>query len=147
MRKYAGLVAAVVLLFAGALPAGATGVVHIQPKSGPVKTYSDVKIALDSASMALTTSDGVGTLYVGRAACTTVGQLIKCAPYDATYIANGVSTHIELVDGNAWLNPSKSAHPIPDSNSMLPPGGVVMTMHSKAGTTVTLSGTADVVQK
>ncbi len=147
MRKYSGLVAAMVLVFAGALPAGATGVVHIQPKNGPVKTYAGVKIALDSASMALTSSDGVGTLYVGRAACTTVGQLIKCAPYDATYIAKGVSTHIALVGGNAWLNPSKSAHPIPDSKSVLPPRGVVMTIHSKAGTTVTLSGTADVIQK
>lgn len=147
MRKVAGLVAALIVLLAGGLPAAATGVVHIQPRNGPVKTYSDVRIALDPASMVLTSSDGVGTLYIGRAACTAVGGLIKCAPYDATYVAHGVSTHIVLTDGSAWLNPSKSARSIPDSNRKLAPRGVVMTIHSKAGTTVTLSGTADVIQK
>jgi hypothetical protein len=147
MRKFSGLLAAFVVLLAGALPARATGVVHIQQKDGSVKTYADVNIALDPSSMRLTTSDGVGTLYIGKAACTAIGQLLKCVPYDATYIAHDVSTHIELTDGTAWLNPSKKQQLIPDSNRKLAPLGVVMTMRSKAGTTVTLSGTADVVSK
>jgi hypothetical protein len=147
MRKFAGLLAALIVLLAGALPARATGVVHIQQKDGSVKTYAGVNIALDPSSMRLTTSDGVGTLYIGRAACTAVGQLINCAPYDATYIAHDVSTHIALIDGSAWINPSTTAHAIPDSTRKLAPHGVVLTMRSKAGTTVTLSGTADVMSK
>lgn len=147
MRNFAGLAAALIVLLAGTLPARATGVVHIQQKDGSVKTYADVNVAVDPSSLRLTTSDGVGTLYVGRAACTAVGQLIKCAPYDATYIAHDVSTHIVLIDGNAWLNPSQKAQSIPDSNRKLAAHGVTLTMRTKAGTTVTLSGTADVIGK
>jgi hypothetical protein len=147
MRKFAGLFAAAIILLAGASPALATGVVHIQPKTGPLKTYTDVNVALDPSSLRLTSSDGIGTLYIGRAACTAVGQLIKCAPYDATYIAHDVSTHIVLTDGTAWLNPSQKPQTIPDSNRKLAAHGVALTMRTKAGTTVTLSGTADVISK
>lgn len=34
--------------------------------------------------MAITSSDGNGTLVIGKAACTQVGALIRCLPYDAT---------------------------------------------------------------
>lgn len=147
MGKFAGLLAALILLLAGALPARATGVVHIQQKDGSVKTYADVNIALDPSSMRLTTSDGIGTLYIGRAACTAVGQVIKCIPYDATYIAHNVSTHIALIDGSAWVNLSTKSQSIPDSNRKLAARGVALTMRSTAGTTVTLSGTADVISR
>lgn len=147
MRKFAGLIAAFIVLLAGMMPARATGVVHIQQKDGSTKTYADVQIALDPSSMRLTTSDGVGTLYIGRAACTAVGQLITCAPYDATYIAHDVSTHIVLTGGSAWVNPSKTTQSMPDSNRKLAAHGVVLTMTTKAGTIVTVSGTADVMSR
>ena len=97
--------------------------------------------------MRLTTSDGVGTLYIGRAACTAVGQLVNCVPYDATYIAHDVSTHIVLTGGSAWVNLSKNVQSLPDSTRKLAAHGVVLTMTSKAGTTLTVSGTADVMSR
>ena len=146
MRKLVGFMALFILM-SGVTPASATGVVHIHPKNAAVKTYNDVQIAIEPSSLMLTTSDGVGVLYVGRAACTAVGELYKCVPYDATYAAGSTTTHIVLIDGTAWLNPTDKAQLIPGSGRKLAPHGVALTMRTKAGTDVTLSGTADSIYR
>ncbi len=142
-----GLPVTVATMLLLAAPAAATGSAHIEHPDGTVKNYTDVRITVDGTSMAMTSSDGQGTVYIGKAACTKVGVLVKCLPYDATLVQHGTTTHIPLQSGTVWLNPTASAAVLPNSTSKLPPLGVVLTMETKGGTTVSLSGTADVVKK
>jgi hypothetical protein len=141
------LVGVAVAVLSSGSPAGATGVAHITQPDGSVKTYNNVRIAIDSTSMTLTSSDRVGILYIGKAACTKFGELLKCLPYDATLEQHGSELHIPLKDGTAWLNPTAKAVTRPGSAARFAPHGVVFSMVTKAGTSLTLSGTADEIVK
>jgi hypothetical protein len=134
-------------LVAAAAPAGATGSAHIRHPDGTVSDYPNVRISIDSTSMTLTSSDGAGRVYIGKAGCTRIGALLKCLPYDATLDQDGTMTHIPIKSGDVWLNPTKTPATIPDTGRKLPPLGVVLTMDTKGGSSVLLSGTADEVQK
>jgi hypothetical protein len=141
------------LAFAAALgaalcgPAGATGTVRIQQRDGDTKTYSNVRIVVLNESMMITSSDGVGTLVLGKAACTKVGELLRCLPYDATLEQHGASTHVPLKYGTVWVNPSDSTQQMSYSSTQLPPRGVLMSIQTKAGTYVSLTGIIDRIQK
>ena len=63
-------------LLASPAPASATGTARIQLYDGSVKTYSNVKIFIRDESMAITSSDGQGTVVLGKAACTKIGALV-----------------------------------------------------------------------
>ena len=134
-------------LAAACCPAGATGTARVQQPDGSVKTYTKVRINIDQQSMTLVSSDGVGTLYIGHAACTKQGELVRCFPYDATLDQHGTRTHIVLQAGTVWLNPSSAKLPLPNSSTQIPSHGVIMSMHTKAGTYMSLTGTADEIKK
>lgn len=142
---------AVLLAAAGAVvPAGsarATGTVRIQQRDGATKTYTNVRIDVQTQSMAITSSDGVGTLILGKAACTKVGELLRCIPYDATLEQHGQATHIPLKYGTVWLNPSSVNQQLTYSSTQLPPRGVLLSLQTKAGTYVSLTGIVDRIQK
>ena len=129
------------------MPAYATGTVLIQQRSGTLKLYKNAYIRIKNEAMAITSSDGNGTLVVGKAACTKVGELIRCLPYDATLQQYGDSYHVALTSGTVWLNPTKTKQPLSHSSAFLPPRGVLMSIHTKAGTYVSLTGTVDEVQR
>jgi hypothetical protein len=128
-------------------PASATGTARVQQPNGSVKIYTNVRINIDHQSMTLVSSDGVGTLYVGHAACTKEGELLRCLPYDATLDQHGTRTHIVLQSGTVWLNPTLTKLNLPNSSTGIPSHGVIMSMHTKAGTYMSLTGTADEIQK
>ena len=128
-------------------PAGATGTARIQQRDGSVKTYTNVRISIDAQSMTLTSSDGKGTLYIGKAACTKVGELVRCFPYDATLDQDGKRTHVVLQSGTVWANPTSAKLALPSSSTQLPPRGVMLSMRTKAGTYLSLTGTVDEVKK
>jgi hypothetical protein len=128
-------------------PAGATGTVRIAQPDGTTKTYTNVRIAIRDAAMAITSSDGQGTLVLGKAACTKVGELLRCLPYDATLLQNGTRLHVALASGTVWLNPSGTTQPMSHSSAQLPPKGVMLAVKTKRGTYVTLTGTVDEVQR
>jgi hypothetical protein len=128
-------------------PAAALGTVRIQQSDGAVKTYTGVRVRIQDESMQLTTSDGQGTLVIGKAACTQVGRLVRCFPYDATLEQNGGATHIPLVSGTVWLNRSTAPQRLSHSTTQIPPHGVLMAIQTKVGTYVTLSGTVDSIAK
>jgi hypothetical protein len=127
--------------------ASAAGSARIQQSDGSVKTYHDVRITVHDQSMWMTSSDGRGTLVLGKAACTKTGALIRCIPYDATLDQNGKQTHIPLQSGMVWLNPSRSPQQLSHSSTRLPSHGVLMAVRSKAGTYVSLTGIVDKVGK
>jgi hypothetical protein len=135
------------LLLGLATPARATGTVRIQQPSGSVKTYTNVRLRINNASLMLTSSDGQGTLVFGRAACTKVGELLHCLAYDATLFQHGRRLHIPLKDGEAWLNPSTSVQTLSHSSTQLPHNGILLTAESKRGTYVSLTGVVDEVHK
>jgi hypothetical protein len=128
-------------------PADATGTARIQRQDGSAKTYTNVHIAIRNESMALTSSDGKGTIVLGKAACTRIGELVQCLPYDATLLQNGQSAHIPLKSGTVWLNPSSTTQELSHSSTQLPPRGVLLSVETKRGTYVTLTGTVDQIQK
>jgi len=97
--------------------------------------------------MAITSSDGEGTLVFGKAACTKVGELLRCIPYDATLQQHGQSTHVPLQYGTVWLNPSSSTQQLTHSSTQLPPRGVLLSIQTKAGTYVSVTGVVDRIQK
>ena len=130
-----------------AAPAFATGTARIQQPNGSVKTYQNVRILIDPQSMTLVSADGVGTLYIGKAACTKEGDLIRCFPDHATYDHNGTRTHIVLQNGTVWLNPTSGKLALPNSSTQIAPHGVVLSMRTKVGTYMSLTGTADQIKK
>jgi hypothetical protein len=128
-------------------PAEARGTARIQQQDGTVKTYNNVYVRIKNQAMALTSSDGKGTLILGKAACTEVAALIRCLPYDATLDQNGKSLHIPLQSGTVWLNPTKEAQTLTGSSTKLQPRGVLLSIETAKGTYVSLTGTVDEVQK
>jgi hypothetical protein len=137
------------LILAAGLPSVvyATGTARIQQPDGNVKTYQNVRIAFHRHQMSVTSADGVGTIVFGKAACTAIGSLVRCYPYDAVLMQHGSELHIAIKNGTAWLNPTTSAEKIPNSSQEIPAHGVVLSIETKRGTLVSLNGTADEVQK
>ncbi len=127
--------------------ARASGTVLVQQRDGAIKTYKNVRIGIGNEQLELTSSDGQGTLVLGKADCTKVGELVRCLPYDATLYQNGEKKHITLESGTVWLNPTQTNQPLSLSSAQLPPHGVLMSVHTKAGTYVSLSGTVDEMHK
>jgi len=128
-------------------PANATRTARIQQRDGSTKTYTNVRIVVLPESMAITSSDGEGTLVFGKAACTKVGELLRCIPYDATLEQHGQSTHVPLKYGTVWINPSPATQQLTYSSTQLPPRGVLLSIQTKAGTYVSLTGVIDRIQK
>ena len=144
------LAAAAMLAGAGlalSAPADALGTARIQLPDGSVKTYTNVHIAVRDASLWMTSSDGKGTVIIGKAACTKVDELVKCLPYDATLDQFGERHRIVLKSGTAWFNPTATKQTLPLSSTQIPPHGIVLEVRSKRGTYVSLTGTVDDIAK
>jgi hypothetical protein len=129
------------------LPALATGTMRVQHKNGTVQTYTDVYIRILDNEMTLTSNDGKGTVVIGKAACTKIGELIQCLPYDAMLEQNGNEARIALQSGTVWLNPTATNQPLSYSSQSLPSHGVLMAVKTKSGTYVSLSGIVDEIKK
>ena len=127
--------------------AHATGTVHVQQFNGATRTYKNVSVRVNDSNLALTSSDGKGTLVVGKAACTQVGNLVRCVAYDATLNQNGDTYHIPIKTGTLWLNPTGATQPLSYSSTQLQPHGVMLSLRTKAGTYVSLTGTIDEMHK
>jgi hypothetical protein len=97
--------------------------------------------------MWITSSDDRGTLVFGKAACTKIGELLECLPYDATLFQNGERRHVPLQSGTAWFNPTTANQQLTHSSAQLPPHGVLLSVLTKAGTYVTLTGVVDEMRK
>lgn len=148
VRKLAPFVAAAALApWVSTTAADADGTAVIQPADGAAKTYTGVHIAIRDESMAITSADGQGMIVLGKAACTKIGELLRCIPYDATLYQYGAKRHIPLTSGTVWLNPTQSTQTLTHSSAQLPPRGVLLLVKTKAGTYVSLTGRVDEVIK
>jgi hypothetical protein len=127
--------------------AGATGTATVQQSDGTTKVYKNVVIAIRDQQMEVTTSDGLGTLVIGKAACTKVAELVECLPYDATLYQGGRKVRIMLKSGTVWLNPTTSNRPLSSSSEHIGPHGVLVSATTKRGTYFSLTGTIDRLSK
>ena len=129
------------------IAAGATGIARVQQRDGAVKTYRDVHIRIADRSMSITSSDGKGTLTISKAACSVIGQLMRCLPYAVVLDQNGFSHEISLQTGTVYLNPSGAMQPLPRSSTQIPPHGVLASIRTKAGTYMSLEGIVDELKR
>jgi hypothetical protein len=129
------------------VPGLASGTATIRQPDGTQRTYANVRIAIWNATLALTSSDGQGRFVIGKASCTKVNELVKCLPWDATLFQNGNTLHIAIKSGTVWLNPTTVPQPLSHSSTQLPPHGVLLELHTRRGTFVTLSGVVDEVNR
>lgn len=129
------------------IPSMATGTAVIAQRDGSTKTYQNVRIIIWNESLAVTSSDGQGTVVFGKASCTKIGELVRCLPWDATLFQNGGKVHIALQDGTVWLNPTNDYQTLSDSSEKIAPHGVLLAVRTKRGTYVTLTGTVDEVRR
>ena len=127
--------------------AEATGTVTLAYTDGSTKLYRNVRITIWDESMAVTSADGQGTVVLGKASCTKIGELVRCLPYDATLFQSGETVHIPLASGTVWLNPSSVYQPMSHTSSQIPPHGVILAVRTRRGTELTMSGTVDEVHR
>lgn len=130
-----------------ASPANAMGTAQIRQKDGSEKTYKSVTVKMNDSNLALISRDGNGTFVVGKSACAKVGALLRCLPYDAVLSQYGGIYHIPVKTGTIWVNPTQSNQSVPSSSTRLAPHGVLLSMQTKAGTNVSVTGTIDEMHK
>lgn len=147
MRNSIGTLSLALLIGALCAPALATGTARIQQSDGSVKTYTGVKIVVVHRTLRMTSSDGQGTVILSHAACSAVGDLLRCLPDSATLEQHGSTYTIALKDGTVWFNRSQTTAQLPLSSTQLPPHGVLLSFSTPKGTYVSLSGTVDSVTK
>ncbi|HTA38478.1 MAG TPA: hypothetical protein VK760_05360, partial [Candidatus Acidoferrales bacterium] len=132
MRTIAALVVVAGCFAASAVPAIATGTLRVQHRDGVVQTYTNVYIRILDNEMTLTSNDGKGTVVIGKAACSKIGELISCLPYDATLEQNGNEARIALQSGTVLINPTATRHALSYSSQSLPSHGVLMAVKTKS---------------
>jgi hypothetical protein len=140
---------AMTLAFIAGVPycALADGTARVQQRDGAVRVYKNVHIKIADQRLWITSSDRVGTLVISKASCTGFDKLVRCLPYTAVLEQRGAERKLQIETGSAWFNPSKTTQNLPQSSTKLPSHGVLMTLKTKAGTYVSLTGTVDEMVK
>jgi hypothetical protein len=138
---------ALALILGASSAAYAKGTVRVQQPNGSVQQYDDVTIRIANQALWITTADGVGTLEIEKAACSYVGSLQMCLPYSMTLDQGGGMHPLDFLRGTAYVNFTDDKQQLPLSSIQLPPQGILMSITTKVGTIVNMSGTIDKVEK
>jgi hypothetical protein len=137
------LLALIAWLTFGAASAGAAGTVLIQQSSGHIDEYANVGIKILHGSLYLTSADGRGQLVITRAACSHQGQLLVCLATDATLTQLGKTTPLDFDRGTIYVNGTDTPQPLVLSTSKVPAHSVMLSLTTKRGTYVGLTGRID----
>jgi hypothetical protein len=141
------LIAAVAVVLAAGVSAQAKGTARIEQSDGSSQTYSDVDIRVSNKTLRLTSADGKGVLVIDRAACSYVGDILRCLPYSMTLDQGGGAHPLDFAGGTVYLNLTTDKQQMPSSSAQLPPHGILLAIQTKIGTLITLSGLMDEVSK
>jgi hypothetical protein len=125
--------------------AQATGTILIQQSSGESNTYDNVAIKILHGSLYLTTADGRGTLVITRAACSHQDQLMVCFATNATLVQSGQTSPLDFDRGTIYINNTDSQQPLVLSTAKVPAHGILVSLTTKRGTYIGLSGRIDKV--
>ena len=128
----------------GAAPAHAHGTVRVQQSDGSTQTYSDVNIRIvKGKAMIVSSADGVGKLIIDNAACSYVGDLLRCLLNGVTLDQHHEKKQLELEQGTLYVNFTGQRIDLPLSTQSVRPQGVVLAYRTMRGTSVSLHGTID----
>jgi hypothetical protein len=132
-----------ILLAAGAGVAGASGTARIEQSDGVVRQYRVSLVVVDHRGVRITSADRRGTLLVGKAACSYLGQLERCLPYSIVLDQDGEKHPIAVQRGTEYLNRTGMLQQLPYSSRHVPPHGLLLLLLTARGTYITISGTVD----
>lgn len=142
IKSMIAMVAVLVLAVVAPLHCQAKGTMRVQRADGSVQTYKNVTIKVVKRTLRLTTADNKGTLVVNDAACSPVGQLLRCLPYGLVLEQNG--THpLDFDRGTIYFNRTASKQQLKYSSTRLEPHGILASFRSERGTYVSLTGEVD----
>ena len=147
MRYLSLLILAFVTVFGGWHVAYAKGTINVQQNNGSVQVYHDVTIRVAHKALRVTTADGKGTLIIDKAACSFVGELQSCLPYSIKLEQGGVVKPLDFKRGTVYVNLTGDKQQLPYSSTQIPPQGILLSLQTKIGTIVNLSGVIDQVIK
>jgi len=106
-----------------------------------------VKIRIVDKTLRITSADGKGTLVIQKAACSYVGEIQTCLPYQLALEQGGTSKPVNIKRGTVYVNLTSGTLQLPNSTTQIGPRGIVMSMTTKIGTVINLTGTIDEVVK
>jgi hypothetical protein len=126
--------------------AGATGTVRVQQKDGSVQTYDDVSIRVKHNTVRIGSRDQKGVLVIDRAACSYVGELLRCLPTSFRLVQTGQTKTIQLINGLLYANLTDAPQQMTLSSTQIKPHHVMLTLHTLRGTYITVHGLIDEMQ-
>lgn len=118
----------------------------MQP-DGTLETYTDVAIKIIHNALYVTSEDGKGTLIISRAACSYQGAIMVCLPTGVTLVQQGEARALNLTTGTVYLNLTHDNQTLWRSSQQMPPRSVILSLSTKRGTYVGLTGRIDSVTK
>jgi hypothetical protein len=142
--------AATLALMAWVLSTGtacAMGTMMIQQPNGGTNTYENVAIKIIHSALYITSADGKGTLVINRAACSYQGKIMVCLPTSAALVQAGKTSPLDFQKGTVYLNDTDDPQQMTASTTKVPPHSIVLSLTTKRGTYVNLSGRIDKVVK
>jgi hypothetical protein len=140
------LLLAICYTFGGA-PAGAAGTALIRQSNGHTDVYENVAIKVIHDALFVTSADGKGTLVIHRAACAFQGALLVCFPTSAVLVQAGQTKALSLKEGTVYVNTTDAPQQLALSTAKVPAHGILLSLTTKRGTYVSLSGRFDKVVK
>ncbi|MGB6986481.1 MAG: hypothetical protein WBD74_10960 [Candidatus Aquilonibacter sp.] len=126
--------------------AGATGTVRVQQNDGSVQTYDDVSIRVKHNTLRIGSRDQKGVLVIDRAACSYVGELLRCLPTSFQLVQTGKTKTIPLINGLVYVNLTDAPQQMSLSSQQMQPHHLMLTLHTLRGTYITVRGRIDVLQ-
>ncbi|HXP92381.1 MAG TPA: hypothetical protein VN905_02860 [Candidatus Binatia bacterium] len=143
-------VAAARIAFAAAVlcatisPATAQGVVKVLQNDGSNQVYNNVVIDYKKGiELRITTADKKGTLIIDNAACSYVGEIIRCTVSSLSLRQGGVMQRLDLERGTIYANLSSKRQQLPLTSQSLDPRGILLALRTKIGTYLTMTGAID----
>jgi hypothetical protein len=130
-----------------ATAARATGTVRVQQSSGSVQLYPNSRIEINNKDLRITTADKKGTLVIDDAACSFVGQVMRCLPYSMALNQGGGLHPLDFQRGTVYLNLTDVKQPLPLTSKQLPPHSIMLSLTTKIGTIVDVTGQIDKVTR
>jgi len=127
--------------------ARATGTITIVQADGRTNVYDDVEIKVIHNALYMTSADGKGTLLINRAACNRQEKILVCYVTSATLVQAGETSPLDFKRGTLYVNSTDDPQTLVLSTTKIAPHSVILSITTKKGTSVNLSGRIDKVVK
>jgi hypothetical protein len=127
--------------------ARATGTLTIRQANGHTDVYDGVEIKVIHNALYMTSEDGKGTLVINRAACSYQGKVMVCFVTSAALVQAGETSPLDFQRGTLYVNLTGDPQPLVLTTTKIAPHSVLLSITTKKGTYVGLTGRIDKVVK